>query len=238
ETAFNELKQQLTSAPVLLLPDPTKPFSVTTDTSDFAISAVLSQDQGKGEQPVAYESRKLSPAELNYPVHEKELLAIVHAIKLWRPYLEGQRFTVITDHASLEYIKSQTNLSQRQARWLEVLQATDFDVKYRPGKTNVVADALSRQIHLTNMTIISSKLADVSFLQQEYQKDNYFSPIWNVLNDKETKDPKQQTRVKYFELKDGKIYLKEGSRLAVPSNKQLRTQLLQEHHDVEIAGHL
>ncbi|CAJ0637633.1 6712_t:CDS:2 [Entrophospora sp. SA101] len=114
-----------------------------------------------GEQPVAYESRKLSPAELNYPVHEKELLAIVHAIKLWRPYLEGQRFTVITDHASLEYIKSQTNLSQRQARWLEVLQATDFDVKYRPGKTNVVADALSRQIHLTNMTIISSKLADI-----------------------------------------------------------------------------
>ncbi|CAJ0642258.1 15943_t:CDS:1, partial [Entrophospora sp. SA101] len=64
------------------------------------------------------------------------------------------------------------------------------------------------------MTIISSKLADVSFLQQEYQKDNYFSPIWNVLNDKETKDPKQQTRVKYFELKDGKIYLKEGSQLA------------------------
>ncbi|CAJ0646856.1 1218_t:CDS:2 [Entrophospora sp. SA101] len=121
-----------------------------------------------GEQPVAYESRKLSPAELNYPVHEKELLAIVHAIKLWRPYLEEQR-------------------------WLEVLQATDFDVKYRPGKTNIVADALSRQIHLTNMTIISSKLADVSFLQQEYQKDNYFSPIWNVLNDKGTKDPKQQT---------------------------------------------
>ncbi|CAJ0629008.1 14807_t:CDS:2 [Entrophospora sp. SA101] len=114
-----------------------------TNASDFAIGAVLSQDQGKGEQPVAYESRKLSPAELNYPVHEKELLAIVHAIKLWRPYLEGQRFTVITGHASLEYIKSQTNLSQRQARWLEVLQATDFDVKYHPGKTNIVADALS-----------------------------------------------------------------------------------------------
>ncbi|CAH1770615.1 5025_t:CDS:1, partial [Entrophospora sp. SA101] len=67
ETAFDELKQQLTSAPVLLLPGPTKPFSVTTGTSDFAIGAVLSQDQGKGEQPVAYESRKLSPAELNYP---------------------------------------------------------------------------------------------------------------------------------------------------------------------------
>jgi len=111
QLAFDELKRQLTSAPILLLPDPTKPFTVTTDASDIAIGAVLSQDQGRGDQPVAYESRKLSPAEQNYPVHEKELLAIVHAIKLWRTYLEGQKFTVITDHASLEYIKTQANLS-------------------------------------------------------------------------------------------------------------------------------
>ena len=80
QKAFDTLKEKLTSAPVLLLPDPTKPFTVTTDASDFAIGAVLTQDHGRGEQPVAYESRKLSPAELNYPVHEKELLAIVHAI--------------------------------------------------------------------------------------------------------------------------------------------------------------
>ncbi|CAG8622015.1 7436_t:CDS:1 [Paraglomus occultum] len=73
------------------------------DASDFAIGVVLSQNQGKGEQPVAYESRKLSPAEQKYAVHEKELLAIVHAIKLWHIYLEGQKFTVITDHASFKY---------------------------------------------------------------------------------------------------------------------------------------
>ena len=102
------------SAPVLILPDPTKPFIVTTDTSDLAIGAVLSQDQGKGEQPIAYESRKLSPAEQNYPVHKKELLAIVHAIKLWRIYLESQKFIIITDNISLEYIKSQLSLSKRQ----------------------------------------------------------------------------------------------------------------------------
>jgi hypothetical protein len=112
QEAFETLKDKLISAPVLLLPDPTKPFTVTTDASDFAIGAVLTQDHGRGEQPVAYESRKLSPAELNYPVHEKELLAIVHAIRLWRMYLEGQKFTVITDHASLEYIKTQGNLSR------------------------------------------------------------------------------------------------------------------------------
>ncbi|CAJ0647916.1 3416_t:CDS:1, partial [Entrophospora sp. SA101] len=83
--------------------------------SDIAIGAALSQNQGKGEQPIAYESRKLSPAEQNYPVHEKELLAIVHAIKLWHTYLEGEKFTIVTDHASLEFIKTQANLSHRQA---------------------------------------------------------------------------------------------------------------------------
>ena len=88
---------------------------------------------------MAYESRKLSSVELNYPVHKKELLAIVHAIRLWRMYLEGQQFTVITDHALLEYIKTQQNLSRRQAHWLETLQANNFVVKYCPGKTNVVA---------------------------------------------------------------------------------------------------
>ena len=90
----------------MLLPDPTKSFTITTNASNFAIGAVLTQNHGKEEQPVAYESRKLSPAEQNYAIHKKELLAIVHAIRLWRMYLEGQHFTVITDHASLEYIKT------------------------------------------------------------------------------------------------------------------------------------
>ena len=104
QQAFEHLKQSLISAPVLILPDPTKPFVVTTDASDFAIGAVLSQDHEKGNQPIAYESRKMSPAKLNYPVHEKELLAIVHVITIWRPYLKGQQFTAITDHTSLEHI--------------------------------------------------------------------------------------------------------------------------------------
>ena len=82
ENSFNELKNYLTTAPILLLPDPNKQFTVTTDASDFAIGAILSQDQGKGQQPVAYESRKLTSAEQNYPIHEKKLLAIVYAIKL------------------------------------------------------------------------------------------------------------------------------------------------------------
>ena len=143
-----------------MIPDLIQPFIVTTDTSDFAIGAVLSQIQSRSEQPIAYESRKMTLAELNYPVHEKELLAIVHAIKLWRPYLEGQKFTVVTDHASLEYIKSQNNLSRRQARWLEVLQSANFDVRYRPEKSNIVADALYRILIINHLSTISFILID------------------------------------------------------------------------------
>ena len=95
-----------------MLPDSKLPFIVTTNTSDFAIGVMLSQNHRKGEQPVAYESSKLSSAKQNYPIHEKELLAIIHAIRLWKSYLEGQKFTVITNHASLEYIKTQHNLSK------------------------------------------------------------------------------------------------------------------------------
>jgi len=192
QKAFDELKTRLITTSVLLFPDSAKPFTLTTDASDFAIGAVLSQDHGKGEQPVTYESRKLSPAERNYPVHEKELLAIVHAIKLWRHYLEGQRFTVITDHASLEFIKTQQNLSRRQARLLETLQANDFEVKYRPGKTNVVADALSRQAHLATISALTTQLEEN--LKDKYLEDSYFKPIWEALQQPESVSEKELAR--------------------------------------------
>ncbi|CAJ0633997.1 3019_t:CDS:2 [Entrophospora sp. SA101] len=179
--------------------------TIKIDASDFAIGAVLSQNQGKGEQPVAYESHKLSNAEQNYPKHEKELLAIVHVIKLWRTYLEGQKFTVITNHASLEFIKPQTNLSRRQARWLELLQPIDFEVKYCPGKINVVADALSRLPYLANVSIISTQLDNHINWKEAYLNDNYFGPIWNILNNLENSDAKQQARAKYFELQNASV---------------------------------
>src|SRR5277367_6328261 len=238
QKSFEELKQHLTSAPVLLLPDPTKPFTVTTDASDFAIGTVLTQDQGKGQQPVAYESRKLSPAEQNYAIHEKELLAIVHSIRLWRMYLEERRFTVITDHASLEYIKTQTNLSRRQARWLETLQANDFEVRYKPGKTNIVADALSRQSHFAAISTLTTRLADDQTFEEGYQKDKYFAPILETLQHPDEADEKEKAQARNFEWKNNRIYLKRDQRLVIPFNKQLRTHILREHHDIEIAGHL
>ncbi|GJP32333.1 hypothetical protein CLOM_g16935, partial [Closterium sp. NIES-68] len=109
--AVEQLKQALTSAPVLILPDPERDYVIEADASDQAVGAVLMQDQGNGLQPIAYLSKKLHGAELNYPIHDKEALAIVIPFKAWRCYLEGRRTIVYTDQCSLKYLKTQPNLS-------------------------------------------------------------------------------------------------------------------------------
>ena len=122
EEAFNLLKEALTSAPTLALPDFTKPFLVTTDASGQAIGGVLTQEG----RPVAYESRKLRTHELNYPTHDLELLAVVHALKMWRHYLLGNSFKIKTDHKSLKWIFTQPDLNMRQRRWMELLHEYEF----------------------------------------------------------------------------------------------------------------
>ena len=108
ETAFQELKHSITNAPILANPDPNLPFTVITDSSGFAIGAVLCQDDDhQGSRPIAFMSKKLLPAEMNYPTHERELLTILCALKEWRHYLFGSHFTVLTDHRPLQYLKSQ-----------------------------------------------------------------------------------------------------------------------------------
>jgi RNase H-like domain found in reverse transcriptase len=144
EKSFQKVKDAVKSAPVLQLADPAKPYIVTCDASDVGIGAVLEQETENGPHPVAFASRKLSGAEINYPVHERELLAIVYALREWRPYLHGSRFVIKTDHHPLRYLDTQTNLSKRQMRWMETLQEYDYEIVYVQGKFNVVADALSR----------------------------------------------------------------------------------------------
>ncbi|GJP56888.1 hypothetical protein CLOM_g15946 [Closterium sp. NIES-68] len=101
QAAFDQLKLFLTTPPVLRIADPHRPFELITDASDLAVGAVLLQDFDEGLQPIAYESRKLKPAERNYPDHDKELLATVHAFNVWHCYLTGADVTVRTDHKSL-----------------------------------------------------------------------------------------------------------------------------------------
>ncbi|CAI7776062.1 unnamed protein product, partial [Closterium sp. NIES-54] len=148
--AFSTLKNVLCSPPVLRIIDPHRPFEVVTNASDIAIGAVLLQDFGNNLQPIAYESRKLHSPERNYPIHDCEMLAIVHAFKVWRCYLTGADVTVRTDHKSLQYLRAQPHLNARQIRWLDYLESNfHYTVTYNKGASNI-ADALTRptaQVH-------------------------------------------------------------------------------------------
>ncbi|KAJ9516510.1 hypothetical protein QJQ45_011138 [Haematococcus lacustris] len=146
QSAFDALKQALTSAPILIAPDPAQPYTLRCDASGIGIGAVLSQGTGPAERVVAYHSRKLLPAERNYPTHEQELLSLVEALKVWRHYLLGAHFTLLTDNWANKHLQTQPRLdSRRQARWMEVLQEYNCHIDHIPGKQNVVADALSRR---------------------------------------------------------------------------------------------
>ncbi|KAJ9520381.1 hypothetical protein QJQ45_000131 [Haematococcus lacustris] len=146
QSAFEALKTALTSAPVLIAPDPAQSYTLRCDASGIGIGAVLSQGKGPAERVVAYHSRKLLPAERNYPTHEQELLSMVEALKVWRHYLLGVHFTLLTDNWANKHLQSQPNLdSRRQARWMEVLQDYNCSIDHIPGKHNMVADALSRR---------------------------------------------------------------------------------------------
>ena len=144
QDAFEKLKSLLISAPILQACDPNKPKRLETDASNVAIGGVLHQKHDGKWHPVAFYSQKLNGAQINYPIHEKELLALIQALKLWRHYILGSKIEVLTDHRSIEYLNSQKNLSQKQARWLDTLEEFDLEIRYRKGSLNVVADSLSR----------------------------------------------------------------------------------------------
>ncbi|KAI4887888.1 hypothetical protein NFI96_000720 [Prochilodus magdalenae] len=148
ESAFADLKQRFITAPLLKHPDPSKPFVVEVDASNVGVGAVLSQHSGEPPKlkPVAYFSHKLSPAERNYGIGDKELLAVKLAFEEWRHWLEGAQhpFLVLTDHKNLEYLKSAKRLNSRQARWALFFTRFNFRLTYRPGTRNTKADALSR----------------------------------------------------------------------------------------------
>ena len=120
ENAFNSLRSALVSAPVLRLADVSKPFRVVTDASDIAIAGVLLQRDNQSEwHPVAYTSRRLRPEEKNYHANERETLAVVHALRVWKTYLFSS-FELVTDNQAVAYLQSRKSLSKRELRWLEL----------------------------------------------------------------------------------------------------------------------
>ncbi|GJZ28949.1 putative reverse transcriptase domain-containing protein, partial [Tanacetum coccineum] len=141
EATFQLLKQKLCSASILALPEGSENFVVYCDASRKGLGAVLMQR----EKVIAYASRQLKIHEKNYTTHDLELGAVVFALKMWRHYLYDTKCVVFTNHKSLQHILDQKELNMRQRRWLELLSDYDCEIRYHPGKANVVADALSRK---------------------------------------------------------------------------------------------
>jgi hypothetical protein len=139
--AFQTLKMTMCTTMILALPDFTKTFVLECYASGKGIGVVLMQEG----RPLPFTSEKLSKRNMGKPIYEKEMLAILHAVELWRPYLLGQRFQIKTDHQSLKYFLEQRISSQDQQKWVTKLFGYDYEIIYKKGKDNVMADALSHK---------------------------------------------------------------------------------------------
>ncbi|XP_066162190.1 uncharacterized protein [Oryza sativa Japonica Group] len=249
EHCFQELKNRLLSAPILILPDPKKGLQVYCDASKLGLGCVLMQDGNV----VAYASRQLRPHEKNYPTHDLELAAVVHALKIWCHYLFGTRTEVYTDHKSLKYIFTKPDLNMRQWRWLELIKDYDMRIHYHPGKVNVVADALSRkgycnategrqlpwelckEFERLNLGIVSR-----GFVAALEAKPTLIDQVREAqINDPDIQEIKKNMRrgkaIGYLEDEQGTVWL--GERICVPENKELKDAILKEAHDTLYSIH-
>lgn len=234
--ALERIKTCLVSAPILTCPDFERSFDVQTDASNYGLGAVLTQNYPDGDRAIAYISRSLSKTERLYSTTEKECLAVVFAVEKFRPYIEGTRFRVITDHYSLKWLNNLKDPSGRLARWSVRLQQFDFEVVHRKGRDHLVPDALSRTV------------PDIAEVQVELEKnevkteinDSWYRrmcknvnerpnlyPLWRLEGDKLYKFVGKR----YFNLDDTGSEWKE----VVP--KDIRKTVIHDHHDIPTAGH-
>lgn len=225
QAAFEQLKQALVSAPVLAMPDPALPYEVYTDASQFALGAVLLQNQGHGLQPVAYLSRKLTDTERRYPTGDREMLGIFHALTEWRCYLEGALFTVNSDHLNHTWFANKRDLSRRQAKWSMWLESYygAVDIQYKSGDSNL-SDPLSRRPDLASMQ------ASVPVPEEQLLGDikaGYASdPLY------------AQGTPPALRWDDGTGLWYFHERVAVPAVTAVRQAIISECHDCPSAGHL
>ncbi|GAU44000.1 hypothetical protein TSUD_91790 [Trifolium subterraneum] len=246
ENIFNLLKQKLTSAPVLVIPDPDKKYVVYCDASNKGLGCVLMQEGAV----VAYASRQLKPREENYPTHDLELTAIIFALKIWRHHLYGVQFALYSDHKSLRYLFDQKELNMRQRRWMEYLKDFDFELNYHPGKANVIVDALSRKA-----LYASEILMHQCGLYEKFRDMNLSVTYWkggvklnrieltcdlrSTISSAQEKDMDLQRRIgkpEFTVADDGVIQFE--NRICVPNDADLKRLILEEAHKSGFSIHL
>ncbi|GJW56420.1 putative reverse transcriptase domain-containing protein [Tanacetum coccineum] len=239
EAAFQLLKQKLCSAPILALPEGSEDFIVYCDALIKGLGAVLMQR----EKVISYASRQLKIHEKNYTTHDLELGAVVFALKIWRHYLYGTKCTVFTDHKSLQHILNQKELNMRQRRWLELLSDYDCDIRYHPGKANVVADALSRKerepplrVRALVMTISLDLPKQILNAQTEARKpENIKNEDVGGMLIENAKFPEALRTEKLEPRTDGTLCL--NGRSWLPCYDDLRTVIMHESHKSKYSIH-
>ncbi|QRV79897.1 Retrotransposable element Tf2 protein [Ceratobasidium sp. AG-Ba] len=253
QQAFEEIKKRVSQDPVLIHPDPDKPFILETDASGIAIGAILSQQGEDGYlHPVAYLSKSYNDAQRNYDTANKELLAIVESLKHWRIYLEGTILpvTVFTDHRNLERWKNAETFNRRHARWHMELASFNFEIHYRPGKMSNKPDALSRRhdhedIPNPQQIMINAErfkgfkatieIDIISMIRESLSNDESLTTLIESTKKKEDLPPSIRKQYDKYEWKEDLLWY-EG-RIVIPENKEIRLAILEMHHDNPIAGH-
>ncbi|KIM51116.1 hypothetical protein SCLCIDRAFT_47297, partial [Scleroderma citrinum Foug A] len=256
EQAFQELKSRLTSSPVLRLPDLSKPFTIQTDASKLGTGAVLLQQDTAGvSHPCAYLSQALVGAEQNYQVYDLELLAVIHALKAWRPYLISpvEATVIYTDHQNIMYFRQPQDLTARQMRWHSILQEYPVRFVHIAGKKNGAPDLLSWMAHFVpsvtpQLTLIPDSLVDrerggvknlkpgsFSVKVTKIQKKTPTSSVLTLSNELAAKACDYCTQRKERKEQEEEKVAKNKKRIYIPAN--LRREALREYHDARPAGH-
>ena len=236
-TAFETLKELVTSEPVLKHADQTKEFQMEMDTSNYTYGAILSQKQDTGKRhPVVYMSKSMTPAEWNYDIGDKETLAIVKPLQHWQHWLEGTRLLIeiLTDHKNLENFSNPRILNQRQTQWLHTLQKYNFMIRYRPNQQNSTTDVLSWQMELKQE--IDEDKKGTLFPKEKFIEldliaaDSLTSAFLNVImTDQEIMEQIIRSLQTLAQYDEGWI--------VVPANNKICQALLQLYHDSPMAGH-
>ncbi|GBG58708.1 hypothetical protein CBR_g109 [Chara braunii] len=231
-SALKKLKRALIEYPVLKVADPSLPFVVTTDASQYGIGAVLQQDDGNGYRPVEFMSARMPSEKVVTSTYERELYALRQALEHWKHYLLGRHFKVYSDHETLRWLKTQAKMTPKLTTWAAEIDQHDFELKPVKGKYNVVADALSRRSDYFGAIIhyldIGRDLQEK--VKQAYAEDPIYSDLLKRVREAPETEPDYRTT---YGLLFEKINV--FDRLFIPSSEEIRSLILGECHDTE--GH-